>query len=614
MAKPPIIAIKDTCLTLGGTPLFTGADVNLARGERTALVGRNGVGKSTLMRILSGEILSDSGERYVEPGICIHHLVQEPSIEGFATLKEFVLSAFEPKERQDYIAEAALGEYDLTPELDPKKCSGGMIRRAALARAFALEPDLLLLDEPTNHLDIAAIEALEKKIKSFRGAILVVSHDRHFLKQISNVCYWLRDGKLKRLNKSYTHFEDWAETLENEELKSLQRLNTQLKAEAQWEVRGVTARRRRNQGRLRKILAMREERRQRFESLSTLRHKAKIEGQLSKDSAKDIFILKDVSKVFDTPEGQKVIADGLSLKIQKGDRLGVIGPNGSGKTTLINLLLGHLKPDKGRVKVGKRLDVAFLDQARELLKSKETIWRNLAPGGGDQVMVRGTPRHVAAYAKDFLFTSEQLRQPVSALSGGERNRLLLAIALALPSNVLVLDEPTNDLDVDTLDMLEQMLADYEGTIILVSHDRAFLDSVVTSTLVPIGQGKWLETPGGYADYESQTERFVKTATGKKPKASLKSSPASSELVSQKTKTKLSFKDKHRLEELTREIPIIEAEIKVAEEGLANPELFDKDRVLFDETVKKLETLKTRLADHEVEWLSLEEKRETVENA
>ncbi|MEM8921528.1 MAG: ABC-F family ATP-binding cassette domain-containing protein, partial [Pseudomonadota bacterium] len=388
---------------------------------------------------------------------------------------------------------------------------GGQRRRLALARAFAADPDILLLDEPTNHLDIAAIEALEARLKSFRGAMLVVSHDRRFLETVTTAIAWLRQGVVRAFDQGYKHFEPLAEQVEADEEKALDRLETKLKAEHRWLARGVTARRKRNQGRLRKLQGMRAERMSRRSAMNDAKAAASLVSETSEGASKLVIEAKGVSKAFDADEGPLQIVDALDLKIMRGDRVGVMGGNGAGKTTLLRLLLKQLEADQGRIRLAKNLEIAYLDQTRERLKPDDTLWETLAPLGGDHIMVRGASRHVASYAKDFMFTPAQLRQPVGALSGGERNRLTLALALAQPSNLLVLDEPTNDLDVETLDMLEDMLSEYDGTLIIVSHDRAFIDGVVTSLLTPQGDGAWIETPGGYADYLAQ-----KTPAAAKP--------------------------------------------------------------------------------------------------
>jgi ABC transport system ATP-binding/permease protein len=498
---PPIAALRDVRLTLGGTPLFTGVDLALSRGQKMALVGRNGAGKSTLMRILAGEIENDGGEIFIQPGTTSRHLMQEPDFTGYSTAYDYVSSGLDID--MTYMAESELHAWGVPLELDLSKASGGQARRIALAHAFAHKPDILLLDEPTNHLDVAAIELLEQELSSWRGAALIVSHDRRFLENVSTELAWLRQGTVRTLDKGYKHFEEWSEQVEDAEEKAFDKLNVQLKAEERWMARGVTARRKRNMGRVRKLQDMRAEKRQKRAALADAANTANLAIDSGTQSGRLVAEAKGLTKIFQTPDGPLPIVRDLNLRVMRGDRLGLIGPNGAGKTTLLKLILGQLEPDAGTLRLAKTLEITYLDQTRQTLKGDDTLWDTLAPLGGDQIMVRGHPRHVAAYAKDFMFESSQLRQPVSKLSGGERNRLTLALALAKPSNLLVLDEPTNDLDIETLDLLEDMLDEYDGTLILVSHDRAFVDNVVTSILTPEGDGRWLETPGGYSDYVNQ---------------------------------------------------------------------------------------------------------------
>ncbi len=606
--SPPIAALRQARLTLGGAPLFVGVDLAVARGQRIALVGRNGAGKSTLMRIFAGAIEPDGGERFVQPGTVSRHLLQEPDFSGFATALDFASHGLAPDEL--YRAQTELDVWDVPPDLDLTKASGGQGRRIALAAAFAQQPDLILLDEPTNHLDVGAIERLEKQLQSWRGAALIVSHDRRFLENVSTDVAWLRQGVVRTLDKGYRHFDDWAEEVETAEEKALDKLNVQLKAEERWMARGVTARRRRNMGRVRKLQAMRAEKRDRRIALTDAASSANLAVDSGAQSGRLGFECKALTKVFATPEGELPIVRGLDLRVMRGDRLAIIGPNGAGKTTLLKLLLGDLEPDSGSVRIGKNLEIAYLDQSRASLNDAATLWDTLAPLGGDQIMVRGHPRHVAAYASDFMFDGKQLRQPVGALSGGERNRLTLALALARPSNLLVLDEPTNDLDIETLDLLEDMLADYDGTLLLVSHDRAFVDNVATSILTPQGDGRWLETPGGYADFVSQTGGAMagpRRAATPEPAASQPAArPASPKVAS-----KLSYKDARRLDELDALMPKLQAEIARLEAELADPALYTRDRKGFDARSQRVGEARETLEAAELEWLELAEKREAL---
>ncbi|MEQ1782690.1 MAG: ABC-F family ATP-binding cassette domain-containing protein [Hyphomonadaceae bacterium] len=602
MAGPPIVVLRGVMLTLGATPLFTGVDLSLARGERMALVGRNGAGKSTLMRILGRAIEPDAGEIFVQPGTTARHLLQEPDFSGFETALDYVSEGLDPD--MLYRAESELGSWGVPLELPLKTASGGQARRIALAHAFAHDPDVLLLDEPTNHLDVPAIELLEEELKAYRGALLVVSHDRRFLENISTSVAWLRQGVVRQMDKGYVAFEEWVETVEADEEKALDKLNTQLKAEERWMARGVTARRKRNMGRVRKLHEMRADKGEKRSALAQAASTANLAIDSGAQSGRLVIEAKGLSKTFQTPNGPLPIVNNLSLRVMRGDRLGMVGSNGAGKTTLIKLLLGQLAPDAGTVRLAKTLDIAYLDQTRASLNPTTTLWDALAPLGGDQILVRGYPKHVAAYAKDFLFESRQLHQPVGALSGGERNRLTLAIALAKPSNLLVLDEPTNDLDIETLDLLEDMLSEFDGTLLLVSHDRAFIDNVVTSILTPEGNGDWLETPGGYSDYVSQRRQTEKAAGRTSRVVEAPSAPKA-------PAAKLTYKDQRRLEELTRLMPERQKEIVDLEDAMADSALFTKDPKGYHARANRVAAARQELSAYEEEWLELEEKREAL---
>ncbi|MEZ5996018.1 MAG: ATP-binding cassette domain-containing protein [Hyphomonadaceae bacterium] len=489
--------------------------------------------------------------------------------------------------------------YGLWP--DPSRAphgSGGEARRASLARALAADADVLLLDEPTNHLDIQAIQALEKRIAGLRGACLVISHDRRFLERVSTSTLWLRQRRLLKLDRGYSAFEAWAEGVEEEDARELARVTTQLKAEEHWLRRGVTARRSRNEGRRRRLLAMRAEARERKQRAQAAT--AALHAEKGAQSSRMVIEAKGIGKSY----GDKTVVSNFSTRIMRGDRVGIVGANGSGKTTLLELLLQGRAPDDGEVRLGENLTIAYIDQSRAALDPTLTVWDALTPQGGDQVMVNGVPRHVAAYARDFLFGPEQLRQPVNALSGGERNRLTLAMTLAQPSNLLVLDEPTNDLDMDTLDALEEMLAHYDGAVLLVSHDRAFLEGVVTQIIGPTGGGKWAETPGGWSDFEREhgaafnpapARRETRTAVDIQPKRT----------------TKLSYKDERRAAELDKLMPAFALEIAALEAELADPAVFAQNQADFNEKARRLEDLRHSLQSAEAEWLEIELRREAL---
>ncbi|MEO0465808.1 MAG: ATP-binding cassette domain-containing protein [Pseudomonadota bacterium] len=610
MARPPLLTLADVQLTFGGRPLFEGVEFALAKGERCALVGRNGAGKSTLMKLVAGQIEPDSGQIWSQPGTMAAFVAQEPNFSAYETLLDFASEGLDDRHR----AEAELTDIGLDPFSDPNQLSGGQLRRAAIARGFAFDPDILLIDEPTNHLDIATIETLERRLNSFRGAALIVSHDRAFLETVSTNTLWLRQGKVRKSPEGYAAFEAWAEAIEAEDEKALARMKTQLKDEHRWLARGVTGRRKRNQGRLTRLKSMRAEAAQRRSALYENRAGAALAAESGESMSRKMIETRGLSKTYTRPEGGELeIVKGLDLKILRGDRIGFIGPNGIGKTTLLRLLLGELPPDEGSVKVSKAIEIVYLDQTRETLNPGDTLWETLTPTGGDHIMVQGRSKHVAGYAKEFLFDPQQLRQPVSALSGGERNRLTLALTLAQPCDLLVLDEPTNDLDMQTLDLLEDMLSNYEGTLMLVSHDRAFLDATVTSCLVPEGGGIWRHVPGGWSDAVSQvpglSTRDTQRAGKSKPKAK-----ASPEPQSTKQATKLSFKDQHRLKEIDARLPKVSADISRLEAEMADPDLYSKDAGGFQTRADRLSALKNEKEALEEDWLLIEAKREEIEQS
>ncbi len=600
MAQPPLISLTDVRLTFGSGPLFEGVTLSLSKGERAALVGRNGAGKSTLMKIISEVIEPDSGEVWRQPGITYATLTQEPDLSGFATVLDYVAEGLDGV----YMAEAEIMEFGVDPEADPATLSGGQKRRAALAKAFAKQPSILLLDEPTNHLDVPMIEYLEGRLKAFNGVVLVVSHDRRFLETVSTNTLWLRQGKVLKSPEGYLKFDQWAEQIEEEDARQLRRMTTHLKDEQHWLARGVTARRKRNQGRLARLKDLRVAHAQMRTALNDRKATAEFVADAGEAMSKKVIEAKALSKTFETADGPLVIAKSLDLRILRGDRIGIIGPNGAGKTTLVRLLLGEIAPDAGSVTHSKTLQVTYQDQTRESLKATDTMWEALAPMGGDSINVQGHQRHVAAYAKDFLFRPEQLRQPVGALSGGERNRLALAIGLAQTSNLLVMDEPTNDLDMQTLDLLEDMLLAYEGTLLLVSHDRAFLDSTVTSCLSPIGGGEWLQTAGGWSDAQAQ----LKGARRKDAPRTEKPKDAAPAPARPKPAAKLSFKDEHRQKEIDALIPKLQAEIAALEKELADGSLYTRDAAAFNKKSARIGAARGELESIEMEWLEIEEKR------
>jgi ATP-binding cassette subfamily F protein uup len=596
-AKPPIAALRGVRLADGALQLFDGVDLGLEARVRACLVGRNGAGKSTLLRVLAGQIEPDGGERFLQPGTRIAFVPQEPVVTG-ATLADFAAAGGAAQHE----AEAQLEAFGLDPARGTQGLSGGEIRRAALARAFAEAPDLILLDEPTNHLDILAIETLERTLAGARSAALIVSHDRAFLGRVTTRCFWLAHRKVRTLDKSFSAFETWAAKVEAEEQETLRRLEKAIDRETYTFYRSITAQRTRNEGRARALEAMRQRK------TAILKDQAKpLEMVLDAGgvSGKLVAEAKGVSKAY----GGRTLVRGFSTRIIRGDRVAVVGPNGAGKTTLVKLLLGEIAADEGTVRLGSQLEAAYLDQARAELAADTTLWEVLAPGGGDQLLVRGRPKHVAAYAKEFLFKDSQLRQPVASLSGGERNRLLLARALAKSANLLVLDEPTNDLDIETLDLLEEMLADYEGTLILVSHDRDFIDRLASSTIALDGRGRAVETPGGWTDFMRQNPGFF-AEPSRAPAAPERKAPAPAEPPARKA-VKLSYKDQRRLEELEGLIARLPGQIAADEEKLHDAGLYARDPAGFDRLMKALDAARGLLAAAEDEWLALEEKREAL---
>lgn len=602
---PALLQAKDVRLSLGGAPLFDGVDLALLKGECACLVGANGAGKSTLMAILNGTTEPDVGVVSRMSGVTIGIVPQEPDLDGFDSLMAYVQAGFGVP-LAAHVAEAMLEAYGLDPARAPQGLSGGEVRRAALARAFAAEPDVLLLDEPTNHLDIPAIEDLESRLTAFKGASLLISHDRRFLQRASRAIYWLRQRRVLKLDRGYAAFDDWAASVEAEEARAFSRLETHLKAEEHWLQRGVTARRSRNEGRRRKLEAMREDRRARLQA--SARPGVKLDAGAAGDAGQLILEARALCKAF----GERKIVSDLSLRVMRGDRIGVVGPNGAGKSTLLELLLGRLAPDAGSVRRAQNLSIAYVDQVRALLDPAVSVWDALTPLGGDQIIVQGQPRHVAAYARDFLFQAEQLRQPAGALSGGERNRLALAVTLAKPSDLLVLDEPTNDLDADTLDALEEMVAGFAGTVIIVSHDRAFLDAVTTQILGVVGDGQWRETPGGYEDFAREHGRHGRAASAAKPSPAKDTATQSGPAAAPRVAKKLSYKDARRLEELEAVLPRLELEIATLEGELADPALFVRDPKGFERRSQRLEAARAEKDSGETEWLTLETLRESLQ--
>jgi len=607
MAQPPILTLSDISLGFGGNPLFHDLSLAIQPGDRLALVGRNGSGKSTLMKVMAGLIEPDAGTRFLTPGLSVGYMEQDPDFTGFATLGDFAAARLEPSEQ--WRIEMAAEGLKLRPEMDPARASGGERRRAALARIIAEAPDLMLLDEPTNHLDIEAIAWLETQLGQMRAAYVIISHDRAFLRALTRATLWVDRGQVRRLDKGFAHFEEWRDKIFEEEDIQRHKLNRLIKAEARWAVEGISARRKRNQGRVRRLQALRAERASQIARQGV----ARIELESGPKSGRLVVEAKNISKSYD---GREILRD-FSIRIMRGERVALVGPNGAGKTTLLNILTGQLEPDSGLVRLGHGLQMVVFDQNRAQLDPDKTLWETLTQdralgvsGRNDQVMVRGTPRHVVGYLKDFLFDETQARAPVRALSGGEKARLLLALLLARESNLLVLDEPTNDLDVETLDLLQEMLDDYNGTVLLVSHDRDFLDRVATTTVAMEGDGRATIYAGGWSDYQAQRAEHQPVAEkGRATKPQKPATKAQKPAKSAAPAAGLTYVEQHRLKELPARIERLEAEIARLEEFLSDPELYAKAPEKFKRATDALVERQQALNAAEEEWLMLEEKAE-----
>jgi len=600
MARIPLLQMSGISLTFGGDPVFSGLDLVVQPGDRVALVGRNGSGKSTLMKVMAGLVEADKGDIVIPPGKSVGYMEQDPTMAGFATLGDYASSGLEPGEL--YKVERAGEGLKFDPARPVDTASGGERRRAALAKLMAEAPDLMLLDEPTNHLDIEAIAWLERELGATRAAFVLISHDRAFLRALTRATLWIDRGAVRRQEQGFEGFEAWRDKVWDEEDQQRHKLNRLIKSEARWAVEGISARRKRNQGRVRALQALRAERASQIKRQGS----AAMALESGPKSGRKVIEAKGISKAF----GDHQIVRNFDLLVQRGDRVAFVGPNGVGKTTLLKILLGQESPDEGSVNLGTNLEVAVFDQTRAQLDPEMTLWDSLTgdpemrvSGKADQVMVGGQPKHVVGYLKEFLFDEQQARAAVKSLSGGEKARLLLAKLMAKPSNMLVLDEPTNDLDVETLDLLQELLDDYDGTVLLVSHDRDFLDRVATTTIAMEGHGRATVYAGGWSDYIAQrgdhTELKEEKTKSSKPKIKQDAKP----------KTGLSFSEKHRLEKLPSEIARLEAEIAKLEELMSDPELFTREPVKFQKATDALVERQEKLSASEEEWLTLEEKAE-----
>jgi ATP-binding cassette subfamily F protein uup len=591
----PILSYQNLGVVQGSGWLFRGLDINIAPRDRLALIGRNGAGKTTLLKLLAGKIDSDEGLRTVVPGTRVIMLEQEPSMAGHATLRDFALAGADAPPAHE--VEAIASQIGIDLDREAATASGGERRRAAIARALAQEPEILLLDEPTNHLDLAAIEWLESWLGRFNGAFVVISHDRTFLTRLTRQTLWLDRGSIRRNEVGFGGFEAWTEKVYEDEARNAERLDARLKLEEHWLHRGVTARRKRNQGRLAKLIEMRAARKAMMGPQGTARL------SIAADDVKTKVVIdaEHVTKSF----GDRAIIRDFTFRVTRGDRIGVVGANGAGKSTLLKLLTGELAPDSGTVKLSKTLDGIVIDQQRKLMAPDKRV-RDVLADGGDWIEVQGNKKHIHGYLKEFLFEPSMADAKVGTLSGGERSRVLLAREFARPSNLLVLDEPTNDLDLETLDLLQEVIADYEGTVLIVSHDRDFLDRTVTVTLGLDGSGKVDIVAGGYEDWEKQ--RAADAAARSRP-AAAKAAPQAP--AAPKAKTKLSYKDQRELDLLPGEIEKLEAAIARDEAALADPDLYASNPARFDALTKAIDAARAKKEEAELRWLELAEMAEQL---
>ncbi|MFV2052679.1 ABC-F family ATP-binding cassette domain-containing protein [Aliiroseovarius sp. YM-037] len=602
MARAPLLQLSDISLTFGGDPVFADLDLVVKPGDRVALVGRNGSGKSTLMKVMAGLVEPDGGSRVIAPGTSVGYMEQHPDMSGFETLGDFAASTLDAGE--EYRVPMVADGLQFNPDTSVATASGGERRRAALAKLLAEAPDVMLLDEPTNHLDINAIRWLEAQLKDTQTAFVLISHDRAFLNELTRATLWIDRGIVRRRESGFAGFGEWRDKIWADEDDARHKLNRKIKAEARWAVEGISARRKRNQGRLRALQAMKADRAAQI----TRQGAAAMALDAGPKSGKKVIEAEGIAKRFD---GKPIVTD-FTLKVQRGDRVAFVGPNGAGKTTLLKMLIGQIEPDAGQVTLGTNLELAVFDQNRVGLDPDMSLWDSLTgdpdmrvSGKADQIMVRGTPKHVVGYLKEYLFDDAQARAPVRSLSGGEKARLLLAKLMAKPSNLLVLDEPTNDLDVETLDLLQDVLGDYDGTVLLVSHDRDFIDRVATTTIAMEGDGRATIYAGGWSDYQAQRGAEAPPTPAAKP-AKAKSSPQPKQ---QEQKPGLSFTEQHRLEALPKVIERLEAEIAKLESFLSAPDLFTEQPAKFKKGTEALAERQQALAEAEEEWLTLAEKAE-----
>lgn len=612
MLPRTLISLEDVTLTFGGKRLFEDIKLTINEGDKICLVGKNGAGKTTLMRIIMDELELDKGKRSAVPGLSIGYLAQKVFYNHTHTVREFVLEGLGTSDdalEKQHLADRMMEPFELDPAALMMTLSGGQLRRASLARALVVAPDILLLDEPTNHLDIHAIEWLERYLASYRGALLCVSHDRAFLAAVSRKVFWVDRGIVRTFSRGYAEFDDWSEQVIEQEARTLHNMQKKLEQEEAWTQGGVSARRKRNQRRLNELFRLREKLRSDKASYNNRMRKIELDPLEPATASKLVAEFKQVGKSFTRNDGSILpILRYFSLRIMRGDRIGILGRNGSGKSTFLKLLTGELEQDSGHIRRGKTLQFSYFDQNRSALDPSKTLWDTLCPEGGDQVIFRsgdeGKSTHVCGYLKSFLFDPKIARDKVSTLSGGQQNRLLLAKVLANPGNVLILDEPTNDLDMDTLDMLQEILADYSGTLILVSHDRDFLDRTVTEVLAFEGDAVVESHVGGYTDYMRYKQK-------QQPQKPAQAAPLPSPAVAapeKKATAKMSFKHVHELGTLPARIEALEREIIALRAQLEDSTLYTRDPEAFDKTSRRFAKAQTELEAAEYRWLELEEMR------
>jgi len=617
----PLLSVSDLALNLGDRWLLRHVSLVVSPGDRLAFVGRNGAGKSSLMKLIAGYTEPDEGSRWYAPHCSVAYLPQNPSFKASMSLSSYVLNGLddephmsvEDRRKLAYKADAIIGRLGLDPAQMTDNLSGGEQRRVSLAKALVSDPDVLLLDEPTNHLDLPTIEWLENMLKAHKGALILISHDRAFLRNLGNGILWLNQGTLRRRQGAFDEFEDWSEAILLEEAVRLHKLDKKIAEETRWSHQGISARRKRNQGRLRDLQALRLQRARQAPSqikeLTVNPVKAETGGQV-------VLEAKDISLSVSKADQMRLLVQHFNLKIQRGDRLGLVGPNGIGKTTLVRALLGELAPDAGHVKAGYGLIPGYFDQNRASLNQQASPWTVLCPDGGDMVEIAGKPRHVTSYLRDFLFDDNKMTQKVSTLSGGEQNRLMLAFIFAQPHNFLVLDEPTNDLDMETIDLLQEVISEYDGTVLIVSHDRDFLDRTVTGLLAFEDNGRIIAHAGGYTDYldrrRRQLDKHQQTQANKKDGQKKKGQEKTAQKkTADRPKGRLSYKQTYLLEKLPNEMATLTEQITTAEQHLSDMTFFEQDPDSYQKLAEQTRQNKMMLQEKEEDWLELAMLREEL---